>query len=834
MCGAEDGSKSKCGRAVGATIGGAASLFRRYLQQATEQKARANGPGNSTTRMRAFPPLTFNTMVQRVERQKAQFDKRVDDFIRDDHMDSILKSFKNLYHLTDVQLAGENSIIEETERQLAKQLDWTFDAIEIAQMGLNATGVKMKAKLEELQTSVENFMRAQLISGIIGALFSLAEMFVNPMGAISAADKATDLKNGLKLVSTASGVGKAANAADTAVKKGLTYSIFVEKFAFWSTITQSVINGAGGLLGCAGVGWAMNYKPAVCGTATKWPKLNKMLRDADVSRETAKLIDATNRSYPNPGQPDFDNATESLMAQVSQLSDGYWEAAAAEKKSSVSVFLTGSVGGAYAARYANDYRDLTVAEAQYGKDYAAAVKVMVSVMQKQAMLAVQRRANDASREAVEGIIDQSKCKILDMEGQKQLLAMQITQLAMTLQDTMRLVCEALAYQMTEQYTKCLAKEDEDEDGDGNDIKQLCASYEGGSYKLVEPFLSEPDGKQTMAVKQYLKDIGIEKQATKLADAQLAVEKELWDGQTTSLIRINITEFNTTTAIVDVKTNETILCNDTEANQPYILTGDSSCAVRDLADTGFACCRLEEVTTAEVPADGTDFPKTPFATSAAWQAFKDPNSDTYGKLTFRLDQDSFPADMSGACGLFLRGALVYFNSPGDTRITASQGQYVLPQLQPSSNFVQRFRNRELVDGGMRFTDVEFAAPSKFVVQLENVDYFPGEDEACKRGLKPRVDVFNKFSFLCDEYNQQYLPPGTCPAKWCLRNTKLADGRLEEYFATPPEFAKDPVSPFNPPPLYASWSLSVRNEATGDAQDLDLSGVESIHMQLCAAG
>ena len=69
---------------------------------------------------------------------------------------------------------------------------------------------------------------------------------------------------------------------------------------------------------------------------------------------------------------------------------------------------------------------------------------------------------------------------------------------------------------------------------------------------------------------------------------------------------------------------------------------------------------------------------------------------------------------------------------------------------------------------------------------------------------------------------------------LLRPSLADGRLEEYFATPPEFAKDPVSPFNPPPLYASWSLSVSNEATGFAQDLDLSGVESIHMQLCAAG
>ena len=80
MCGAKD--RSKCGYAVGATVGGVASLFRRYLEQATEQKARANGLGNSTTRMRAFPPLTFNTMVERVQKQKQQFDKLVDDYIR--------------------------------------------------------------------------------------------------------------------------------------------------------------------------------------------------------------------------------------------------------------------------------------------------------------------------------------------------------------------------------------------------------------------------------------------------------------------------------------------------------------------------------------------------------------------------------------------------------------------------------------------------------------------------------------------------------------------------------------------------------------------------------
>ena len=180
MCGAKDGSK--CGYAVGATVGGVASLFRRYLEQATEQKARANGLGNSTTRMRAFPPLTFNTMVERVQKQKQQFDKLVDDYIREDNMNTILAGFQNLYTIADVQLAGEASILDETESQLAKQLDWTFDAVEIAQQGLNSTGAKMKMKLEDLKKKVEEHMIATLISGIFTALFSITELFYNPMG----------------------------------------------------------------------------------------------------------------------------------------------------------------------------------------------------------------------------------------------------------------------------------------------------------------------------------------------------------------------------------------------------------------------------------------------------------------------------------------------------------------------------------------------------------------------------------------------------------------------------------------------------------------------------
>ena len=357
-----------------------------------------------------------------------------------------------------------------------------------------------------------------------------------------AGKKAKDLKDGLELIAGDKGVIKSAKSAFKTTESLKKYSEMVQKVAFWQTVTRNTIKSAGGVLGCTGnVGLAKSYRPKVCGTLWKWTKATDNLAKADQSGTTADIIAETNANFPPPvGQSDFDNATDSLMKQVEQLSDGYWEAVAAEKKSSVNTFLTGSVGGTTAAGYANDYRDLTVAEAQYGKDYAAAVKVMVSVMQKQAVLAVQRRANNASRGAVEQMVNQSKCTVLEMEGQKQLLAMQITQLAMTLQDTMRLVCEALAYQMTEQYTKCLAKNDD------NDIKQLCASYEGGG-QLVEPFLSEPNGQRSMNVEQYLKSTLAKLKATKLAAAQLAVQKELWDKQTTSLLRINITEFNTTAA-----------------------------------------------------------------------------------------------------------------------------------------------------------------------------------------------------------------------------------------------------------------------------------------------
>ena len=56
-------------------------------------------------------------MVERVQKQKQQFDKLVDDYIRKDNMNTILAGFQNLYKIANVQLAGEASILDETERQ---------------------------------------------------------------------------------------------------------------------------------------------------------------------------------------------------------------------------------------------------------------------------------------------------------------------------------------------------------------------------------------------------------------------------------------------------------------------------------------------------------------------------------------------------------------------------------------------------------------------------------------------------------------------------------------------------------------------------------------------
>ena len=118
------------------------------------------------------------------------------------------------------------------------------------------------------------------------------------------------------------------------------------------------------------------------------------------------------------------------------------------------------------------------------------------------------------------------------------------------------------------------------------------------------------------------------------------------------------------------------------------------------------------------------------------------------------------------------------------------------MEPTGKFFQRFRNREMVDGEMQFTEVEFAAPTRdraratssgsssdppgsfnFINTLEPIDYWPGDSAYCKSSAPNRVDVFNSGNKLCRPGNIAKLPAGTCPAdglKWCLRSSALAGG------------------------------------------------------------
>lgn len=246
--------------------------------------------------MRPVPALTYSIMVTRVKAQKEQFDKLVQEFVQDVNMKVILDNFKNMYNLTDVQLAGKgrcvapncaahsshsqheltpgcpapalglsspHSILDETEKQLAKQLDWSFEAVEIAQKGLKDLGTKMKDKLEEIQKKVREHMVATLISGIFTALFSVAELFVNPFGSIMAGKKCVlcksaqylfghrfhpttqpshrcrrlkDLTEGAGVAKNFNKISKSWKGAAQMLKDTSKYGAFIQKFAYWTTV----------------------------------------------------------------------------------------------------------------------------------------------------------------------------------------------------------------------------------------------------------------------------------------------------------------------------------------------------------------------------------------------------------------------------------------------------------------------------------------------------------------------------------------------------------------------------------------------------------------------
>ena len=148
----------------------------------------------------------------------------------------------------------------------------------------------------------------------------------------------------------------------------------------------------------------------------------------------------------------------------------------------------------------------------------------------------------------------------------QLLAMQITETVVTLQDTLRAACHSLAYQASEQYFKCLA----DETLSNNDFRTLCSSFEDGVTPISKPFVVSPED-DGMAAEAYYEQVLADLGYDSFKPLRLAVEKELWDSQTTQQVQIEIKEFVTpdpaTTMVDTVFTDLLLLCNTSEHTDP---------------------------------------------------------------------------------------------------------------------------------------------------------------------------------------------------------------------------------------------------------------------------
>ena len=318
-----------------------------------------------------------------------------------------------------------------------------------------------------------------------------------------------------------------------------TFSATIQKAVIFFTVAEKIVDVVGGVLGCTEVSSVINKLTKspiskICSKSKGIAGLNQRFAVADQGGEVQKIIEKTKTDLGSePRQEDLDEAADKLMEDVSKMSDGWWEEQGDGMRTSVNAFLTGEVGGTSAAGLARDYRDMVDTKTQYGKDFSAALKTIVTVFQEMAMIAVQRRANENTMGVIKLMEKKLESKKLHAEWQKQLLAMQITETVVTLQDTLRAACHSLAYQASEQYFKCLA----DETLSNNDFRTLCSSFEDGVTPIYEPFVVSPEA-NGMAAGEYYKQVLADLGYDSFKPLRLAVEKELWDSQTTQQVQIS--------------------------------------------------------------------------------------------------------------------------------------------------------------------------------------------------------------------------------------------------------------------------------------------------------
>ena len=72
-------------------------------------------------------------------------------------------------------------------------------------------------------------------------------------------------------------------------------------------------------------------------------------------------------------------AAGQLMDGIKQLTKGRWAEYKQQSDESVSLFLTGEIGGPYSMAAAQDYKGLTTAHSQFGNDQTTAISSLVQI-----------------------------------------------------------------------------------------------------------------------------------------------------------------------------------------------------------------------------------------------------------------------------------------------------------------------------------------------------------------------------------------------------------------------------------------------------------------------
>ena len=179
---------------------------------------------------------------------------------------------------------------------------------------------------------------------------------------------------------------------------------------------------------------------------------------------------------------DLTSSVSELSSSLSELGTGFWAEMVAAHTDEVNWFLTGGYGGSDTAGYSWDYIERTRAYAAYGNDYTAAAQRVVQYTNEMAVLQAQIAANQNTRSLVEKYINGTLTEYKGLDWSRRLMGMQISNVASTVHSTVATICQSIAYQAAEIYTSCMAEET----SSGKTIQSFCGRFDAESSHYI-PF-----------------------------------------------------------------------------------------------------------------------------------------------------------------------------------------------------------------------------------------------------------------------------------------------------------------------------------------------------------